>query len=457
MKKSFKDHELNNQRGVALTWVALMLFALMGVAAFAVDLANIYGVLNELHNAADAGALAGARRLYNSDGTQVNPGANLIAYNAARANNAQSEDGIIAVDVNWAPGENAESDVDVQRGHWSFGLDSLAKGFYPSNNLAPPNLAYRDTEDLDADETFINAVKVTARREASPEGTPVASFFARIFGFSSFELSKEAVAYLGYAGSLGPGEADQPIAICSQSLLNENGQYTCIAGRMINSGSGTTHNSGAWTNFSQPCETASVPTVRPLVCGSGNPGVIDLGEGMGSTGGMQNNIYDDLRDCWMDNSDLAHDPRGYPMQPWSMTLPVIDCPSNNPGPCSEVTGAVVVDVVWIKQSSTDPHWNDIPVMMDAGGETWVCEECTYNCDTLEEINGLTEVQRISCWQEFLTEFNLLDAVGTSASDLTSSDVQKTIFILPNCEPHEPTGTTGGENYGVLARIPVLVK
>ncbi len=138
----------------------------------------------------------------------------------------------------------------------------------------------QDTEELDADPNFINAVKVTARREA----TPVASFFARIFGFNSFELSKEAVAYLGFAGSLGPGEADQPIAICSQSLLNENDEYTCIAGRMINSGSGTTHNSGAWTNFSQPCETASVPTVRPLVCGSGNPGILDFGRGHGHHG-----------------------------------------------------------------------------------------------------------------------------------------------------------------------------
>jgi hypothetical protein len=41
--------------------------------------------------------------------------------------------------------------------------------------------------------------------------------------------------------------------------------------------------------------------------------------------------------------------------------------------------------------------------------------------------------------------------------MTASDIQKTIFILPSCEPHEPSGTTGGENYGVLAKIPVLVK
>ena len=280
---SLNDSVLNNQRGVALTWVALMLFVLIGVAAFAVDLANIYGVRNELHNAADAGALAGALELYNDFGTQVNIGANQIAYDFAKKNTAQSEDGIISVDVNWSSGENTGGNVDVQRGHWSF----ATRTFTANNTLAPPDLWNKTTEELDADPTFINAVRVVARRQASP----TASFFARIFGFNNFELSKEAVAYIGFAGSLEPEDAEQPIAICKQSLQDDDGSYTCAAGRMINSGSGTTHNSGAWTNFSQePCTTASVPTGRPLVCGSGNPGTLDLGEGMGTQGGMQDNV-----------------------------------------------------------------------------------------------------------------------------------------------------------------------
>lgn len=456
MKNLLKEFVLNDQRGVAFTWVAVMLIVIIGMSAFAVDLANIYGVRNELHNAADAGALAGARFLYSGGGTQVNINANQNAHAAAEDNTAQSVSGIIPVEVNWASGQNIGS--DVERGHWSFGLGDLPRGFYPSNNTLPTDLWNASTRDLDENLNFINAVKVTARRETAP----VSSFFARIFGFDSFEISREAVAYIGFAGSLGPNEADQPIAICKQSLLDNNGAYTCIAGRMINSGSGNTHNSGAWTNYSQPCETASVPTVRPLVCGSGNTGVLNLGEGMGSTGGMQNNVYEDLRDCWLNNPIfdpiLDLDPRGYPKKPWTLKLPVIDCPGNNPGPCSTVLGAVVMEVVWIKQSGTDPHWNDVPVMMDVGGDTlpWVCTECPNDCD-LVDINAMTEAQRIQCWQEFLTRFNLLNAVGTPAADLSASDVQKTIFFLPDCAPHEPSGTTGGENFGVLAKIPVLVQ
>lgn len=447
--------KLTNERGVSFTMVALMLFVIMGFTALSVELSNIYGVLNELHNAADAGALAGARNLYNDEGTQVNTGANQIAYDAARANNAQSVNGIIAVDVNWAAGQNTGANVDVQRGHWSF----ATRTFTANDNLSPSDLWNRSTADLDADPTFINAVRVVARRQANR----TASFFARIFGINDFELSREAVAYIGFAGSLSPDDAEQPIAICRQSILDGAGNYTCATGRMINSGGGTTHNSGGWTNFSQdPCQTASVPTVRPLVCrdpGS-NPDVIQLGEDMGTQGGMQDTVYNDLRDCWLNDEELLHDVRDYPMQPWNLTLPVIDCPSNNPGPCDRVTGAVSVDVVWVKQSGADPHWNDIPVKMNIPNDptnNWVCSECPSGCNTEAEIDGMTDVQRQTCWQEFATTYNLRTADGTSAGALTASDIQKTIFILPSCDAHEPNGTTGGENYGVLAEIPVLVK
>jgi Flp pilus assembly protein TadG len=448
--KAAQAAKLTDQKGLSFTIVALMLFVIMGFTALSVELSNIYGVLNELHNAADAGALAGARFLYNDDGTQVNAGANQIAYDAATANRAQSESGTIAVDVNWASGQNTGANVDVQRGHWSF----ATRTFTANDTLAPPDLWNRTTAELDADPTFINAVRVVARRQQ----TPTASFFARIFGINEFILSRQAVAYLGFAGSLTPGEADQPIAICRQSILNEYDEYSCAAGRMINSGGGTTHNSGAWTNFSQDlCQTASVPTVRPLVCSGGNPDVIELGQPMGDQGGMQDTVYNDLRDCWLNDLLLPHDPRGYPTAPWAMTLPVIECPLPNPGPCDRVTGAVTMDVVWVKQSGADPHWNDIPVQMDAGGHNWVCSACTSGCSTVEEITGMTDVQRQGCWQEFAATFNLLTPDGTSAGTMTASDIQKTIFILPSCEPHEPSGTTGGENYGVLAKIPVLVK
>jgi len=451
MMRSLKlksDSVLGNQKGITLPLVAIMLFVFLGIAALALDLSHLYVVRNELQNAADAGALAGARFLYNEDGSVVNPGANLIAYNAARGNRAMAETGsAIAVDVNWSDGQNSGADIDVQRGHWSFSSHT----FTANDSMFPVDLD-RSTEDLDGDLTFINAVRVVARRQGNPEGTPAASFFARIFGYDNFELSMEAVAYIGYAGSLRPEDVDQPIAICRQSIVDSNGDYTCATGRMIDSGGGSTHNTAAWTNFTQePCQTTSVPTVRPLICSDGNPNPLLFGEGMGSVGGMQNTVYDDLRDCWLNAPGLAQDERGYPTQPWSLTLPVIDCPGNNVGPCSELVGVVTLDVLWIKQSGTDPHWQDIPLQMEGWTYSGLIDNPDLTFDTM------TEAQRQEAWQEFTEAFELRTADDTSVGELSASDIQKTMFFRPDCGYHEPRGRTGGNNFGVLARIPVLVQ
>jgi Flp pilus assembly protein TadG len=434
--KASKPTGRDGQRGVTIVLVAILLFVFLGIAALTIDFSHLYVVRNELHNAADAGALAGARFLYNDDGTAVNAGTNQIAFDAARENSAiANSGGAIAVDVNW-PGD------DVQRGHWSFATHT----FTANESLAPVSLD-RPTADLDSDPDFINAVRVVARRQA----TPAASFFARLFGYENFELSAEAVAYIGFAGSLRPEDVDQPVAICKQSIVDADGSYTCATGRMINSSGGTTTNTAAWSNFSQPCQTASAQSVRPLVCANGNPAALIFGNGMGTVGGMQNNVYGDLRDCWLSAPGLNNDARGYPREPWTLTLPVIDCPENNPGPCSRLVGVVTLHVLWIKQSGTDPHWNDIPLeMRRPNGLMWSCSHGTA-------INGMTDAQRQACWGEFANTFNLHTADGTSVGDLSASDIQKTMFFRPDCEAHEPRGTTGGQNFGVLARIPVLVQ
>ena len=263
---------VKNQRGVTAIVVGIALFALIGFAALAIDIGHICVVRNELRNAADAGALAGARVLYNDSGTAVNPGANQEAFNFATANNSEG----VVVEVNWAGGNTG----DVQRGHWSFATDI----FTPNDSLAAVDLWNVSDGDLDANLNFINAVRVVARRE----GTPAASFFARIFGHTGFQLNAEAVAYIGFAGTLTPYDVDQPIAICQDSILI-NDEYSCNIGRMINSGQNETNNeTGGWTSFSQDdaCTGGTnAQEVRDLVCGSGNPESIQLGGDMATSGG----------------------------------------------------------------------------------------------------------------------------------------------------------------------------
>jgi hypothetical protein len=419
------------QRGSTLVFVAICIFMILALTALAVDIGHLVVTKNELQNAADAGALAGARFLYNSNGTEVNTDANRIAYEAGIVN---TSDGSPA-EINWSSGMNIGS--DVERGHWSFGLGNLARGFYPSDATDPVELWNASTEDLDENTDFINAVRVMTRRET----TPTVSYFAKILGFQGFTQTAEAVAYIGYAGSLMPAEADQPIAICEESLLLD-GLYQCNTGRMLNSGSDSaTHNTAAWTNFSQPCETANANEMRSLICGGGNPEPVEYNQGMGAVGGVQNSVLSDLIDCWQNglndtNGDgvgdfsVDTDGDGIPDEPWNLTLPVIECPGNNVSNCSVVKGAVNLNVVWITGAGT-PDWDDAPYRMG----DWASSDS----DGQER------------WNSFVEHFNL-----KNVDDMNATYAQKSIYFLPDCTPHERVGTSEGQNFGILAEIPVLV-
>jgi hypothetical protein len=420
---------------------------ILAFVALAVDIGHLVVTKNELQNAADAGALAGARYLYNDDGSLVNEGCNAIAMAAAKANNS----------------DNVEVDVeqnDVQRGHWSF----TTKTFTPNNATAPTQLWDVSWETLDADTNFINAVQVTAWRSDPTVG----SWFAKIFGFQGFLQSATAVAYIGFAGSLRPTDADQPIAICKQSLkINPNDPYQCNIGRMLNSGSNdATHNTAGWTNFTQPCSTANTSEMRDLVCADGNPVMLNYGAGIGSTGGVQDITLADLMQCWNQQADSDSD--GQADELWPMMLPVIDCPGNNVSNCADLLGAVYVNIVWIEKKAND--YRDAPTEM----HTWeAATDATLVADveqyfvpqgandifpvfpagtTVADVaNDDTRESGQVRWASFVGHFNLQNADGNYATF-----AKKSIYFLPDCSPHELVGNSQGENFGVLARIPVLV-
>lgn len=400
---------LNNQQGVSAIMIGIMLTMLMGFAALAVDTGHLYVVRNELQNAADAGALAGARFLYSEDGA-VNTGANQIAYDAATSNKSEKA----PVDVHAG---------DVQRGHWSF----ATRIFTPNDSTDPVYLWDVSTEQLDADPNFINAVKVVARRE----DTPAASFLARIFGRENFALSAEGVAYIGFAGTLTPEAADQPIVICKESLLTADGEYTCSTGRMINSGQQIeSSETGGWTDFNQdnPCAGGTnANAVGSLICGDGNPEPITLGKPIATNGGEIQSAFNKLIACWKSKTGKK--------VPWNLTLPVVTCPGNNVGTCEKVVGAVNIDIVWITGAGKDPDYKEAPTQMG---------DWSFPADA-----GNTNGQER--WNSFVTHFNLQNVDASPAPY-----AKKSIYFKPNCTAHIPEGNSGGENFGILAKIPVLV-
>ncbi len=412
--------------GVTIVFVAFLMVVFLAFAAMGIDIAHLYVVKNELQNAADAGALAGARCLYDCmpgviPGSVVNVNANQIAYQAATANRSEN----VAVEVNWESGNEG----DVQRGHWSF----ATRTFTPNSSTDPPQLWDKTTEELDADTNFINAVRVRTRRQAIPAD----SFFARILGFAGFGVSAESIAYIGFAGTLLPHSVDLPIAICKQSLLL-SGKYTCSVGRMINSSTSTeTGQTGGWTDFNQegdPCKGGAnanvVKDLTPSNCSfPGNPKMLVLGRSVGTQGGEIQNAFDRIYDCWVSTTNRT--------QSWKMTLPVIDCTSSNVGPCEKVTGAVTVEIIWINRTLQGGQ-----NLYDSAPTTMVTEDISWSSS---DPNGEAR------WNSFVSVFNLKNMDGS-----TATWEQKTIYFRPSCTPHESIGITGGQNFGILAKIPVLV-
>ena len=417
MKGILPKKTLENENGATMIFVAICIFMLVAFTALAVDISHLIVTRNELQNAADAGALAGARFLYVNNGSAVNTGANQIAIDAAVANISDNS----AVEV--IPGE-------VERGHWSF----TTKSFAPNETTTDPvDLWDVSWQALDADPNFINAIRVRTRRQS----TPVQSFFARIFGHQGFQQTAVAVAYIGFAGTLQPFEADMPIVICEESLTNGGGPYTCNIGRMINSGSDTqTHQTGGWTDFNQdnPCNGGTNASImKDLVessCpgGGANPEPILYGKDIATNGGQIQTAFDRFYNCFHGRADNT--------QPLSMILPVVECPGNNITTCQRVVGAVKVEVVWVTGAGEDPSYSNAPTKMG----DW---------DMTTEPDGLVR------WQSFISDanngFNLQNVDGSPAPY-----AKKSIYFKPSCQYVEPTGVSGGENFGVQAKIPVLV-
>jgi Flp pilus assembly protein TadG len=441
---------LLSKDGAAAVLVGVALFMLVSFAALAIDIGHLYVVKNELQNASDAAALSGARVLYSDDGTTVNINSNQTAFDTATANKSEK----VPVDVHGLQGG------DVERGHWSFTTGT----FTPNSSTAVFDLWNVSTNELDTNVNFINAVRARTRRE----DTPAASFLAGIFGKDNFILAQEAVAYIGFAGTLLPGDAGMPLAICRDSLLM-NGEYSCNMGRMINSGSNVqTSETGGWTSYAQqrepgdpdPCTGGTnanevkqvIDPPGPGNCFGENIDPLLLGKEMASMGGEAETAMSALRNCWEQASDTDND--GLPDTPWNLTLPVIECQGNNVGVCEKVVGAVNVNVVWISGKGTstcDFH----PRYFDAVNNVWVEENlppinigdwsCAYQPPATDQ-----EMQE--CWNSFVNHFNLQNVDGS-----TAPCTKKSLYFQPDCTPHEPAGRAGGENFGVLSKYPVLVK
>lgn len=83
-------HKTNSQkhRGIATVWVVLIFMVLLAILGLMLDIAHVYLVGHQLHNAADAAALAGARYVADPDSTTLGANARAKALEYAQKNYA---------------------------------------------------------------------------------------------------------------------------------------------------------------------------------------------------------------------------------------------------------------------------------------------------------------------------------------------------------------------------------
>lgn len=484
-KKAFKK-----QFGVSLIHFTVALLPLLAIGGFAVDFGNALVSQTELQNAADAGALEGARQLYI---TSQQPNPNVGQCSAPPCTSTCSTDPACDTAAANSAGGVAVEVISTKRGHWTFttrGEDATVEngiergGFFTPNNNSktaplvdasgkfrpiidlenfsdPTNLNCSvenqnlAISDINRDTCDINAVEVCVRNTTT-------TYLAKLLGFSSFNNTACAVAYVGFAGKILPGQVDIPIAMCGK-ILTEG----CEVARLVPENDQT----GGWTDFIQPgvtdgtasnCSSAkkngtlSMPGYGDLVdnlCSghnnSGNNWELILGSSMQVKNGQDNDVFSDLytkwkSDCDLDTKDANGDAGtdGWPDNPMTLKMPVVDgC--NLTGDCAPLIGAIQTEVIWMFLNT--PGTSGANSIDDTA--PWSMEDWSSSDDS-----GIVR------WDSFVDHFDLVMTSGDNkipATYAAGGAKQKTIYFKPKCESLS-FGGTGGANYGVRAEIPVLV-
>ena len=167
-----------DRRGAILVLAALMMAALVGMVAFAVDYGHLLKVRTDLQRSADASALAAVQDLIRKDdGTQDVNKARETARSYARDN------------LNNAAIQVPSGDIEIGR----YNPESVYSGVTLLN-----------------DGTF-DTVRVTLRRDGATNPA-VPLFFARILGMQESPVIARATAVLQKAQMMGPGAGILPFA-----------------------------------------------------------------------------------------------------------------------------------------------------------------------------------------------------------------------------------------------------
>ena len=173
-KKRIASPKNRKAKGITLVWSAIMLIAMIGFLGIVIDVSFVHLTANQLQNAADAAALAGAR-MVRIDQTYARNQAQYIGGLNTAARNP------VFLDLNLL--NNPDGDIVI--GRYSF---TTTPRFTPTDASGQPKP---------------NAMRVVARRTADGVHQPLSLFFGPIFKVNDANVSRYAIAEA--QGGLGAG------------------------------------------------------------------------------------------------------------------------------------------------------------------------------------------------------------------------------------------------------------
>ena len=246
--QKFKD-----QRGITAIVVAVMITVLIGFVGFAVDFGFVMSTRNQLQNAADAAALAGA---------------GLLGQIYLKMNTVQIQSYDCSTDRIWDSSTFDKELIELQAidvvGH------ELGKNRAGAKNIEirPQDIFIGkwDGNPITAsnyDHVSPDAVTVTVRRDNEAGGNgPITTFFAKVLGWKTTSLKADATAALTGPSVIGPGEMNLPIGLsiwqffnnCDMEQANTGDKGICSE---LITFSPTTDSCAGWHNFFDPINASA--------------------------------------------------------------------------------------------------------------------------------------------------------------------------------------------------------
>ena len=357
--------------GAAMLTVLFAMVTLLAASALAIDVGLIWAARTQVQNAADASSLAAGRHMITT-----NPDAVTLTQSRAAAL------GQAALNRTVSNASVSIASEDVVYGNW----DPDSRTFDTSVDLGDP--------------AVVTGVQVTARLDGANNST-VPAIMSRIVGRDEFTVIASATSYLGFKGSVSPGEVELPIAIdccklkgsdCRQDYCatiatppnacdlvepQDEGENTvsCLEFHSTN------EQNACWTEFSEHDPGISTASMLDIV-ESGNTYEVDTSSKIYLDNGTKVPVIGEIDDRFKgtggyvgngegeDRYEPIHSP---PIaDSWVVALPVVECQSEDHcagGDPAQMVGVVCFELREITVTPdkiirgrflcpTDPLWDE---------------------------------------------------------------------------------------------------